>query len=125
MGDEPAKGDRMAGRRRRLKKDYKVSKSMTEYHKRRRNAAPRGTISDKGEFGTMNNSFHHSPEERRRLAARIIEEAGGKAPKGVALVDFRDPTPDELASAETLAERARTALKANAKRTAKQPRAAA
>jgi hypothetical protein len=90
MGDEPAKGDRMAGRRRRLKKDYKVSKSMTEYHKRRRNAAPRGTISDKGEFGTMNNSFHHSPEERRRLAARIIEEAGGKAPKGVALVDCGD-----------------------------------
>jgi hypothetical protein len=64
----------------------------------------------------MDSQHHPTPEERRASVERIIAASGGKAPPGVRLIDFREPTADELAYAETLREPARRALERNASR---------
>ena len=64
----------------------------------------------------MRSQKHRSPEERRASVRKIVAESDGRAPRGVALIDFRPPTEDELAYAETLREPARQALARNASR---------
>ena len=58
-----------------------------------------------------------TPAERRKAVERIVAASGGRAPRGVALIDFREPTKEELAYAETLRKPARAALTRNARRT--------
>ena len=48
--------------------------------------------------------------ERKALVAKVAKTATGKALKGMALIDFREPTARERAYAETLAPRARQKL---------------
>jgi len=57
-----------------------------------------------------------TPEERRASVERIVAASGGRAPAGVRLIDFREPTADELAWAETIRPRARVALARDAAR---------
>jgi hypothetical protein len=57
---------------------------------------------------------HPTPEERRASVEGIIAASGGRAPAGVRLIDFREPTADELAWAETMRPRARRALERDA-----------
>ncbi len=64
----------------------------------------------------MDSQPHPSPEDRRARVERIIAASNGTAPPGVRLIDFREPTAEELAYAETLREPARRALARNAGR---------
>ena len=44
----------------------------------------------------MHTQVHPSPEERLASVERIVAESGGRAPRGVRLIDFREPTAEEL-----------------------------
>ena len=61
-------------------------------------------------------THRRSPEERRASVQRIVAASGGRAPAGVRLIDFREPTAEELAYAETIRPRARAALHRDAAR---------
>ena len=52
-----------------------------------------------------------SVAERKALVAEVAKTATGKARKGMAMIDFRDPNPRERAFAETLAGRGTLARK--------------
>lgn len=52
---------------------------------------------------------------KRAAAQAIIKAAKGRAPKGVALVDFREPTPAERRKARQLESLARQCLAGNGK----------
>jgi len=64
----------------------------------------------------MDSQTHPTPEERRASVERIVRVSGGHAPAGVRLIDFREPTADELAWAETVRPRAGRALEREAAR---------
>jgi hypothetical protein len=51
-----------------------------------------------------------SPEERRASVEKIVAASNGNVPPGVALIDFREATPEERAYAETIRSRAKAAL---------------
>lgn len=44
-------------------------------------------------------------EERKASVAKIAESATGKVRKGIAMIDFRQPTPAELSVGERLSQR--------------------
>jgi len=52
-----------------------------------------------------------SVAERKALVAEVAKTATGKAKRGMAMIDFRDPAPGERAFAETLAGRGALARK--------------
>jgi len=52
---------------------------------------------------------------KRAAAVALIKAAKGQAPKGVALVDFREPTAAERRKGRRLESRARECLKRNGK----------
>jgi hypothetical protein len=64
----------------------------------------------------MKSNTHPTPGQRRASVKRIVAASEGRAPKGVRLIDFREPTADELAWAETMRPRARAALARDAAR---------
>jgi hypothetical protein len=46
-----------------------------------------------------------SVEERKAIVANLAKTATGKAKRGLALIDFREPTPDERAIGAALEKR--------------------
>jgi hypothetical protein len=64
----------------------------------------------------MQSQTHPTPEERRASVERIVRASNGRAPRGTRLIDFREPTAEELAWAEELRPRARAALARDASR---------
>jgi hypothetical protein len=59
---------------------------------------------------TAENTKPLSVAERKALIAKVAKSASPKAKKGLAMIDFRDPTPKERAIAESLEGRADEAL---------------
>ena len=53
---------------------------------------------------------YRNADERRASVARIVAEAGGLEPKGVALIGFRKATQEDVDYADTIRARARVAL---------------
>ena len=54
-----------------------------------------------------------SKSAKRERTATLIQRAGGKAPAGVALVDFREPTESERKTGKKLESLARQRLSRN------------
>ena len=61
-----------------------------------------------------------SVAERKALVAEVAKTASPKAKRGLAMIDFRDPTPEERALGESLVELGRRALARNKRRKAAQ-----
>ena len=51
---------------------------------------------------TAENTKPLSVEERKALVAEVAKTASPKVKRGLAMIDFRDPTPEERAIAESL-----------------------